>query len=76
MGIYCQSISPGLKQFILQPKNPFQFVTFRFVDWHFHCKQIGNTAKILNLQTAILTFINDGMMDWQHKFKRNCISHF
>ena len=71
MGIYCKSISPGTETVHSSTKNSYQFVTFLFVDCHFHCenkKKIGNIAKILNLQTAILTFIND-------KLQNLCISH-
>ena len=59
MGIYCKSISPELKQFILQPKILSNLLPSGLQTGISIAKQIGNIATILNLQTAILTFIND-----------------
>ena len=57
-GFTANTYPPWYKQSILQPKNPNQFVSIRFVDRVLLMQsKIGNIVKILILQTAVWTFI-------------------
>ena len=54
---------PGLKQFILQPKQPYQIVNFRFVDWHFYCKTKSKTLRIASITLRIQKFKVNTMLN-------------